>query len=109
MFIERINKLSLIQKFNGTSLLIMLVCLLVLGRWLSGQIESRVLVRVGHTTSLFAGSVIAPTILEMLDPEGTANSADVMRILNSSGLGNEIVSLKVWDAGGRIIHSTNSS
>jgi signal transduction histidine kinase len=34
-------------------------------------------------------------------------SVDIVRTLNSSGLGDEIVSLKVWAPGGKIVFSTN--
>jgi signal transduction histidine kinase len=104
-----IRDLSLIQKFNMISLLILLTCLVILGRWVSRQIESRVLERVGHTTSLFAGSVIAPAVLDMLSSDGTEGVGAIDAILDSTGLGQEIRSLKVWDSEGRVIHSSNPS
>ena len=109
MFTTRFRDWSLIQKFNAVSLLIFLTCLVVLGRWVSGQIESRVLVRVGHTTALFAGSIVAPPVLEMLSSDGSAGLGAIDAALDSSGLGQEIRSLKIWDAGGRVIHSSNPS
>ena len=104
-----IRDLSLIQKFNMISLLILLTCLVILGRWVSRQIESRVLERVGHTTSLFAGSVIAPAVLDMLSSDGAEGVGAIDAILDSTGLGQEIRSLKVWDSEGRVIHSSNPS
>ena len=103
----KLKSFSLIQKFNVVSLLILIIFLVFLGRWISRQIESRVVTRIGHTTSLFAGSVVAPSILEMVSTESTLPGTRIEEILNSSALGDEIVSMKVWDVDGRIIYSTN--
>ena len=63
------RRLTLIQKFNIISLVLLVISSVVLGYWVSSQIESRVVERIGHTSSLFAGSVIAPSIRAMLEEE----------------------------------------
>lgn len=101
--------LTLVQKFNIISLVLLLVSSAVIGYWVSNQIESRVLVRIGHTSSLFAGSVIAPAVRTLMADGNSSdmNDMDLMRILDNTSLGKEIVALKIWDSNGRILTSTN--
>ena len=102
------HRLSLMQAFNIVSLVILLVSLAVTGWWISSRITSEVIVRVGHAASLFAESVIAPQVLEIIADEVPRPQIDLCGILNESNLGDEIVALKLWDRDGRIIYSTDA-
>ena len=104
----KIAKFTLIQKFNLTSLIILVVCFAIIGYWVSNQIKSRVVSRVGHTTALFAGSIIAPAVVNLLRNQDPLQPAlpDLDAILNATSLGEDIVALKLWDKDGRVIYST---
>jgi signal transduction histidine kinase len=105
----RLRRLSLIGKFNLISLMILLVGSAAVGWWISDQIESRVLLRVGHATSMFTGSVVAPVVDELVHTDLGADRAGLDDVLNLAVLGESIVSFKIWDDNGRVIHSSNDS
>ena len=107
--LKNIRSLSLVQKFNVISLILLLVSLVIIGSWVSNQIETRVVARIGHTSSLFAGSVIAPAVRTMLR-EGDSSEigeSELMAMLFNTSLDDEIVAMKIWDSEGRILSSTN--
>ena len=104
---ERFLGMSLIKKFNLISFIILLICSAVLGRWVSTRIESQIVERVGHTTSLFAGSVIAPVVMQLTEGGEMAGAGSIEAILNTSLLGEELVALKIWNHQGQILYSSN--
>ena len=108
--LKKMGDLTLVQKFSIISFFLLLISSAVIGYWVSNQIESRVVVRIGHTSTLFAGSVIAPTVRAMIADDISSEKSDkeLMAILDNTSLGQEIVALKIWDNDGRILSSTNS-
>ena len=82
---------------------------MIIGSWVSNQIESRVIARVGHATSLFAGSIITPGVIDLLQNQISSNVSDLAfaKILSAAKLGDHIVAFKVWDRAGRVIYSSN--
>ena len=109
--IRKLKDLSFLQKFNGTSLVILLVSLVVMGSWISNQIETSVVDRIGHATALFVNSVVGSFVedFENSDDIGTEAGAELNRMLTETSLGEEIVALKIWDSAGKVIHSSNST
>jgi len=97
----------LITRFNLMSLVVLLVSCGGVGWWISHRIEQLVLNRVGYTTSLFAGSVVAP-VVEATDA-GYADSAgaDLSTLLDPAGFGPEIVAYKIWGNDGDIRFSSD--
>jgi signal transduction histidine kinase len=99
--------MSLIQKFNVTSLVILLLGSAGVGWWISDQIETQVLLRTGHTTSLFTGSVFAPSVESILRSGPSGEHDALESVLDESGLTDSIVAYKIWDDVGTVIHSSN--
>jgi len=107
LFGHRLSNLSLIAKFNLISLVILLIGSAATGWWITDQIESNVLLRAGHATSMFTGSVVAPLVEDLLQSGNGPDDARLDDVLNLAGLGEKIVAFKVWSSNGQVIHSSN--
>ena len=101
--------LSLEHQFLLAGLLV-LVCLMgAIGSWVSYEIEAKVTNQTAATTALFVNSVVTPLVQELADGDQltSASMAELERLLNNAPLGEEIVALKVWGPGGRVLYSSN--
>lgn len=102
-----LSRLSLTQQFMIASLIILVAAALGLGRWAAGQIEQSVVSRTAETTALFVDSFIAPNLQELstADTLTPDHIATLDRLLDDTPLGRQILSFKVWDAGGKVLYS----
>ncbi len=103
--------LSLSQQFMLASLVILVGGMIGLGEWVGQQIERGVIHRTAATTALYVDSFIAPNLQELAQNDTlTQQHADILnRLLQETPLGQQIVSFKIWDTGGRVIYSTEPS
>jgi len=104
-------KLTLSQQFMLASLIILVGGMIGLGEWVGNQIELGVIHRTAATTALFVDSFIAPNLQELagantLTPE---HAATLNRLLQTTQMGQQIVSFKVWDTHGRVLYSNEQS
>ena len=101
------GRLNLTRQFMITSLIILVVAALGLGRWAGRQIEQSVVHRTAETTALFVDSFIAPNLQELADSDtlSPAHIATLDQLLQDTPLGQQIVSFKVWDAAGKVLYS----
>jgi len=101
--------MSVARQFLVASLVILLVGMLVIGVWVSYQIENRVLNQTAAITALYVDSFVSPRIQELADNETL--SAEVMQgldlLIAGTPLGEEIVSFKIWSNDGRILYSAD--
>ena len=102
-------RISLARQFLLASFLILLVGMLVIGVWVSYQIENRVLNRTAAITALYVDSFVSPRIQGLADDETL--SPEVMdeldRLIMDTPLGEQIVSFKIWSDDGRILYSVD--
>lgn len=102
-------RISLARQFLLASFVILLAGMLVIGSWISYQIEIRVLNRTAAITALYVDSFVSPRI-QVLAANETL-SADVMEgldlLITGTALGEQIVSFKIWSEDGRIIYSAD--
>lgn len=103
------RRLSLAQRFMVTSLFILVGGLLSTGWWVGEQIEQGVVHRAAATTALFVDGFIAASLQELASQEAVTpeHAAALSQVFQEAPLSQQIVALKVWDAGGRIVYSTN--
>jgi len=106
-----VKQLSLAQRFLLASLVILVAGMLGLGAWIGQQIATGVVQNTAATTVLYVDSFIAPEVQELsqrdtLTPEHVAN---LRGLLQNTSLGQQIAALKVWNAQGRILYSTDSA
>lgn len=102
-------RISLARQFLLASLVILLAGMLVIGGWVSYQIENRVLDRTAAITALYVDSFVSPRIQELADNE--ALSPEVMEgldlLISGTALGEQIVSFKIWSDDGRVLYSAD--
>ncbi len=104
------GRLSLETRFNLASLLILLVSLFVLGWWVGRTIEAGVVHRTAAATSLFVENFIV-TELQELGDRAQLSEQHVARLewlLDATPLGREIVAIKIWAPGGRIVYGAGA-
>lgn len=104
------RRLSLETRFNLASLLILLVSLLVLGWWVGRAIQVGVVHRTAAATSLFVENFIV-TELQELGDRAWLSEEHVSRLewlLDATPLGREIVAIKIWAPGGRIVYGAGA-
>jgi signal transduction histidine kinase len=103
------RRLSLLQRFTLTALVIIVLGTFGIGWWLGEQIKARVIRETASTSALYINSFISPNLQELSN--STSLTADhiwvLSHLLAQTDLGRQIVTFKVWDQKGRIIYSTN--
>ena len=104
------RRLNLAQKFNLICLLVLLLCLLASGWWLSRAIERGVINRTAAATSLYVENFIIQQIQELSANEWLSDSriAEIERLLATTPLGEEIVDIKIWRPDGRVVYGENA-
>ena len=106
-----LRQLSLAQQFMLASLAILIAAGVGIAAWLGRQIEDGVIHRTAATTALYLDSFVAPNLQELgqsqsLTPE---HVQALSSLLKDTPLGQQIVTLKVWDPAGRVLYSTDAS
>jgi signal transduction histidine kinase len=102
-------RFGLVRLLLAGGAVILLAGVLVMGTWVSNEIESGVTSRAGLVTSLYVDSVVAPH-LQALAGEGQLGDTDrtaLDGLLSGTPLGQHIVAFKIWAPDGRVLYSTN--
>lgn len=102
--------LSLWGRFNLVSLLVLLLSMSVLGWWVGTQIRQGVIHRTAATTALYVENFLVTQLQELnsarwLPPERVTA---IQKLLAETPLGQEIVSVKIWAPGGRVVYGENA-
>ncbi len=103
------TRIPLARQFLIASFGILLIGMIIIGSWVSAQIEDGVLNRTAALTALYVDSLISPE-LQALSDDNTLplDNLDVLdRLLTETKLGEQIVSFKVWSREGTILYSPN--
>lgn len=103
------RKLTLARQYMLVSLLVMLGGMLIIGMWISQQIETAVTNRTAAVTALYVDSYISPHLYEPAQDEvpATVDIKALERLLTDTSLGEQIVSFKIWSPDGVILYSPN--
>jgi len=101
------TKFSLARQFLVISLIILVAGMLVIGAWVSQQIEQSVLNRTAAITALYVDSFVSPHLQSLQDGDRLSpNELDELgRLLSETSLGQQIVSFKVWSSDGQILYN----
>ncbi len=101
--------LTLSSQFALAGGLVMLVGMIVVGIWVSRQIEEGVTKNTGIATALYVDSFITPLAQELTNSKTL--SIGPIRALDEafleSPLGKRLVTVKIWKKGGLIAYSSN--
>lgn len=103
------TKLTLARQYMLVSLLVMLGGMLILGAWISRQIETAVTNRTAAVTALYVTSYISPYLQALAtdDRLSAQNLTALETLLADTAMGQQIVSFKVWSPEGVIVYSPN--
>jgi len=101
------TKFSLARQFLAISLIILIAGMLVIGAWVSQQIEQSVLNRTAAVTALYVDSFVSPHLQSLQDGDRLSpNELDELgSLLSETSLGQQIVSFKVWSSDGQILYN----
>jgi len=101
--------MSLARRFLLANLLVVVLASVAIGAWVGFQVERSVLDRTASVTALYIESFVEPQIAG-LATTGTLSAANVDALdalLTTTGLGERIVSFRVWTLDGTIVYSPN--
>jgi signal transduction histidine kinase len=100
--------MSLVGQFALAGSLVLLAGMIVIGIWVTRQIEDGVTRNTAASTALYMTSFVEPLVQELahrdtLSPE---RQVELDNLREGTALGNRIVSFKVWKKGGLIAYSS---
>ena len=102
------NRLSLVQQFALMASIVVGSGMVVLGSFVSAEIENNVVQNAAAATALYVNSLHGPHLQELA--LGSALSEESLRALDASftgtALDRQIISVKIWEPDGRIVYST---
>lgn len=101
------SRLSLAKQYMLVSLLVMLGGLVVIGFWVSRQIETAVTNRTAAVTALYVDSHLSPFLQPLAARQDLAPTDldSLQTLLDTTPLGQQIVSFKVWSPNGTVLYS----
>ena len=101
--------LSLAGRYNLASLLVLLAGMLLTGCWVGLQIREGVIHRTSATASLYVENFLVQQLQELSHsvwlPRGRVAAIEK---LAETPLGHEIVSVKVWAPGGKVVYGQDA-
>lgn len=102
--------LSLAGLYDLASLAVLLVTMLILGWWVGRQIEAGVVHQTAAASALYVENFVVAQLQEL----GSRRSLDAShvrtleRLLAEAPLGREVVSIKIWGPGGRVVFGSDA-
>lgn len=102
---------DLVRWFNTVGLVVMILGTLVIGGWLSNQIESSIIRETAANTALYLDSFVTPNLQELADSDELTpeHFATLNSLLVTTDIGREIAAIKVWNKDGKILFSNSPS
>jgi len=88
---------------------VMVPGMLVLGSWVSNEIEQGINEITASSTAMYMDTFVAPLVQELATRERLSEQAQagLTALMNNAGIGERIESFKIWKRGGVIAFSTH--
>jgi signal transduction histidine kinase len=104
------RSLSLAGQYNVTSLVVLLLSMLFTGWWVGHQIRVGVIHRTAATSALYIQGFLANQLgdLGSSDWLSKTQTEAIEKTLANTPLGKEIVSVKIWAPGGKVVFGENA-
>ncbi len=104
------DRLSLTRQFLVASFPVLLLGMLVIGLWVTREIERGVVSRLGSVTSLYVDSLVAPHLQHLLTEDALEmrHRKALDTLLTDTPLGRKIIAFNIWRPDGRVLYSTNA-
>jgi len=102
--------LTLAGQYSLASLLVLLMSMVLIGWWVGMQIREGVIHRTAATTSLYVENFLVTQLQELGTSSWLSRSrvAAIESLLADTPLGQEIVSVKIWAPGGRVVYGQDA-
>ena len=101
-------RLSLASRFALASAAILVVGALILGTWVTREIETSALRRAAADSALYVQALVEPVVLSIA--RGTFADEErqlLMRLFAPEATGGRVVSVKIWQPDGSVIYATD--
>lgn len=107
---QHLSALSLAHQYMLASLVVLLVGLAVLGWWVGQAISDGLIHRAAAETALYVDSFVINLTQELgySDRISQKNVVKLEHLLANTALGKEIVGIKIWGTGGRVLYGVNA-
>lgn len=105
---RRLLRLSLAARFALASAAILLVGALILGTWVTREIETSALRRAAADSALYVEALVEPVVLSIA--RGTFADEErqlLTRLFAPKAMSGRVVSVKIWDSDGSVIYATD--
>lgn len=104
----RVAGLSLASRFALASAAILVAGMVILGAWVTREIETSVLRRVAADSALYVEALVGPAVQGLADGTfGEDERRDLARALEQAAIARRVVSVKVWSTDGTIVYATD--
>ena len=102
--------LSLAGRYNLASLVVLLLSMLFTGWWVGQQIREGVIHRTAAISALYVQGFLANQLgdLRSSDWLSRPQTEAIEKTLANTPLGKEIVSVKIWAPGGKVVYGENA-
>jgi signal transduction histidine kinase len=106
-----VKQATLAQRFMLASLIILIAGMAGIGLWVGNEIKNGVIHRTGATTALYVDSFVAPLLQDLgsADTLSPDHHEKLDKLLQDTPMGQQIVTLKVWDPAGKVVYSTDDT
>jgi signal transduction histidine kinase len=108
--LARLGPLTLAARYNLASLLVLLAGMVLTGWWVGLQIREGVIHRTSATASLYVENFLVTQLQDLSNSAWLPKSrvAAIEKLLAQTPLGKEIVSVKIWAPGGKVVYGQDA-
>ncbi len=109
MRIPGIDRLTFAGQFLLFGLGILLMGMVTIGLWLQSSVKEAVIDRTAGMAALYVDSLVSP-LIQNTQPGGALSSAaraELDRLMESTSLDSQVVTVKIWSPTGEILYSPN--
>lgn len=109
--VERWRGLSLARQFALMGSVVLLAGMLVIGFWVTRQIEAGVTRNTAVATALYMESFLAPLSQDLARSDTLSVGARIAidEIMMTTTFGERLAAIKIWKPGGLVVYSTDRS
>lgn len=103
------SRLSLTRQFLLLSLVALTICMLAIGTWLSRQIVTNAVNRAASIAAVYVESILVAQLHGRMAAETLDDTTHAIldRVFVEGPLNRKVVRFKLWDAGGKILYSSD--
>lgn len=102
---------SLAAQFTLAGSLVLLAGMIVIGSWVTRQIEDGVTRNTAAATALYMESVLGPASQELASSDVLSQGARraIDEVLTNTAIGDRVAAFKIWKPGGLVVYSSEPS